>query len=154
MRCEYQNDPLGIDTRWPRLSWEVSDGRRGAIQTAYQVLVASSLEKLGADEADVWDSGERETDQSHLVRYRGPLLRSARAYYWKVRTWDVDGQASEYSEPAKWEMGLLSEKDWKARGWRIACNPERCRPTGLEAGELDLGTLGAGDCGRVPPPGV
>ena len=35
LRCEYRQDPLGIDVAKPRLSWQLSAGR----QTAYQVVV-------------------------------------------------------------------------------------------------------------------
>jgi alpha-L-rhamnosidase len=42
LRCEYQNDPLGIDVVKPRLSWIVQSDERAQRQTAYQVLVASS----------------------------------------------------------------------------------------------------------------
>ena len=56
LRCEYRIDPLGIDTTQPRLCWEIHDLRRGANQTAYHVLVASSPEKLAADQGDLWDS--------------------------------------------------------------------------------------------------
>ena len=49
LRCEYMVDPLGLDAPVPRLSWEVSDTRRGAVQTAYQVLVAETAADLGKD---------------------------------------------------------------------------------------------------------
>ena len=39
LRCEIMTDPLGIDAVAPRLSWEVSDTRRGAVQKAYQIIV-------------------------------------------------------------------------------------------------------------------
>ena len=42
LRCQYRVDPLGIEVTKPRLSWEMRDTRRGALETAYQVLVASS----------------------------------------------------------------------------------------------------------------
>ena len=47
LRCEYRVDPLGIGVTEPRLSWEMHDSRRGAKQTAYQVLVASTSGKAG-----------------------------------------------------------------------------------------------------------
>jgi len=46
LRCEMLNNPKGIDVVQPRLSWLVNGGVRGIQQTAYQVLVASSPEKL------------------------------------------------------------------------------------------------------------
>jgi alpha-L-rhamnosidase len=46
LRCEYLENPLGIDEILPRLSWIVTSESRGQKQTAYQIRVASSLEKL------------------------------------------------------------------------------------------------------------
>ena len=51
-RCEYLVDPLGIDERSPRLSWQIESSRRGARQVAFRVLVASDAEKLGRQETD------------------------------------------------------------------------------------------------------
>ena len=47
LRCESWTNPQGIDLAKPRLSWKISSDRRGDRQTAYQVLVASSLGGLG-----------------------------------------------------------------------------------------------------------
>src|SRR5262245_45641593 len=101
-RCEYFVNPLGIDAPRPRLSWIVNDPRRGAMQGAYHVLAASSIEALKSDRGDVWDSGKVASDQSIHVEYAGPALRSRQRVYWKVRTWDRDGAASPWSEIAWW----------------------------------------------------
>jgi hypothetical protein len=58
LRCEYLSDPLGIDVPQPRLSWRIESATRGEMQTAYQVLVASTPEKLAADQGDLWESGK------------------------------------------------------------------------------------------------
>ena len=42
LRCEYHNNPLGIDITEPRLSWISQSEKRGWKQSAYQILVASS----------------------------------------------------------------------------------------------------------------
>ena len=108
-------EPLGIDITHPRLSWQLQDSRRGARQAAYEIRVASSAEALAQDHADVWDSGRVDSDQSVNVSYSGPAVESRRRYYWQVRVWDPQGQASTYSQPSWWEMGLLSSQDWKAK---------------------------------------
>lgn len=113
LRCEYMAAPLGIDTMAPRLSWEVNDSRRGAKQAAYQVLVAENSADLRRDCGTAWDTGKVDSDQSIHVEYGGARLRSRGRYCWKVRTWDRDGLASPWSA-APWEMGLLSEDDWRA----------------------------------------
>ncbi|WP_428938000.1 glycoside hydrolase family 78 protein [Fontivita pretiosa] len=115
LRCEYLVNPLGIDARRPRLSWELSDPRRGARQSAYQIVVASSLARLGSDQPDLWNSGVVSSDQSIHIEYAGTELASRQRCYWKVRTWDASNEPSSWSEPAWWEMGLLQRSQWKAK---------------------------------------
>ncbi len=115
LRCEYAPNPLGVDTLHPRLSWTLASPERGERQTAYQILVASSPEKLTVGVGDLWDTGKVASDQSIQVAYRGKPLTSREQAYWKVRVWDMRGEASPYSDPAQWEMGLLAPSDWKAR---------------------------------------
>src|SRR5687768_11676057 len=111
--CEYLPHPLGIDVVNPRLSWQLQSDRRGARQTAYQVLVAGTESGLNGEEADLWDSGKVISDQSVHVVYEGQALRSAQRAWWKVRVWDENDQVSAYSSPTWWEMGLLDQSEWK-----------------------------------------
>lgn len=53
LRSEYLANPEGIDTRFPRLSWQMQSSERGAKQSAYRVLVASSLELLNQNQGDL-----------------------------------------------------------------------------------------------------
>ena len=54
LRCEYLNNPLGIDAGSPRLSWELNaKDERQFKQTAYQILVASSEDLLKADKGEL-----------------------------------------------------------------------------------------------------
>jgi alpha-L-rhamnosidase len=122
LRCEYLENPLGIDAAKPRLAWKLetrnAKPERGVKQTAYQVLVASTPEHLAKDKGDLWDSGKVESDQSIQVEYQGKPLDSRRRCYWKVRVWSGKVEAgnlkfekaagSEWSQPAWWTMGLLS----------------------------------------------
>ena len=136
--CEYLSNPVGIDATTPRLSWQIADARRGARQTAYQVLVASSETKLAADEGDLWDSGKVESDQSIQVTYAGKPLTSHQACCWKVRIWDQDGKASAWSKPASWSMGILAAKDWGGKWLRYTKPFERKVEPGSPAEELKL----------------
>ena len=115
LRCEYLRDPLGIDVPKPRLSWMLESGRRSARQQAYQVLVASSAEKLGKDVGDLWDSGKVMSDASVQIEYAGKPLRSRIRCFWKVRVWDKEGRCSGWSAQAFWSMGILRPEDWKAQ---------------------------------------
>jgi len=114
LRCEYRVNPLGIDELQPRLTWRVESAERGQRQTAYQILVARSAAALRQNRGDLWDSGRVASDQTVNVVYAGKPLASRQQCFWKVRVWDKNGQASAWSEPAFWTMGLLRPEDWQA----------------------------------------
>jgi len=114
LRCEELENPLGIDTPQPRLSWQLLDPRSGAIQTAYEVQVASSREQLLAGHADIWDSGRVESDRSVAVAYGGPALDPEHRYFWRVQAWDKNGAAYPMSAIAWWEAGLMQDP-WHAQ---------------------------------------
>jgi alpha-L-rhamnosidase len=115
LKTEHLTEPLGIDTPRPRFSWLLDSDERGQLQTGYQVLVASSLEKLQADEGDKWDSGKVSSDNSIEVPYEGSELASGDRCYWKVRVWDSNGRPSAYSVPSFFEMGLRKQSDWQGK---------------------------------------
>ncbi|MCE5280098.1 MAG: family 78 glycoside hydrolase catalytic domain [Planctomycetaceae bacterium] len=111
LTCEYTTNPLGIETPQPRLGWQLQSSRRGAMQQAYRILVASTSAKLDADQGDLWDSGRVESDQFVNIPYAGATLVSAQRCWWKVCVCDDAGET--WSEPARFEMGLLSASDWQ-----------------------------------------
>ncbi len=114
LRTEYKNNPLGIDTRKPRLSWQVQCDQRGSLQSAYHIQVARSERDLRAGANLLWDSGRVKSDESIHRVYIGPMLQSGQRYYWRVRVWDGSSRSSSWSEPSYWEMGLLEPTDWQA----------------------------------------
>src|SRR2546423_1845689 len=71
LRCEYLVDPLAIDTKEPRLSWIPESNARGAKETAYQILVASSIANLAAQKGDLWDTGKVNSSQTIQITYQG-----------------------------------------------------------------------------------
>jgi alpha-L-rhamnosidase len=115
LRCEYLTNPMGIDVTQPRFAWVLAHSERGEAQSAYQILVATRAELLSQDKGDAWDSGKVSSDDSTQVAYGGKSLESSRTYFWKVRFWDKEGRASEYSRPAQFEMGLLLPGEWKGK---------------------------------------
>jgi alpha-L-rhamnosidase len=123
LRTEYKENPLGIDVRVPRFSWQLRADGRNVRQQAYQLRVASSEQDLQRGRALVWDSGRVASDESIHRMYAGPALRSAARYFWQVQVWDTNGHASGWSAPAWWEMGLLGASDWRAQ-WIEAGLPD------------------------------
>src|SRR5271168_2556761 len=56
--------PMGLDDLTPQFAWQLTDTRRGARQTAYQLQVATSRELLTSGKPDAWDSGRIASDRS------------------------------------------------------------------------------------------
>lgn len=115
LTCEYLAEPMGLDVTQPRLSWTLASDERSQVQSAYRVQVASSVENLERDQPDLWDSGPVQSSRSIQVPYEGKPLTSRQVCYWRVRVWDAAEQVSPWSDPARWEMGLLASEDWSAR---------------------------------------
>ncbi|MBN1817646.1 MAG: family 78 glycoside hydrolase catalytic domain [Sedimentisphaerales bacterium] len=82
----------------PEFSWIVNSDSPNDFQTAYQIQVATSPSLLENDQPDAWDSGKVVSRQSISVEYAGQPLMNSKAYYWRIRTWDKDGQSSPWSK--------------------------------------------------------
>jgi len=65
-RVEFTVNPLGIDEQRPRFSWVLEHEERGQFQTAYRIIVSSSLENAVKGIGDVWDSGRVESRDQWL----------------------------------------------------------------------------------------
>ena len=116
LRCEHRTDPLGVDETKPRLSWQVTGAGRNLRQSAYQIEAATNSAFSG--KSRLWESGRVATDNTVLISYAGPALTSGQRVYWRVRTWDGAGKEGLWSQPAFWEMGLLTPADWQAGNTR------------------------------------
>jgi alpha-L-rhamnosidase len=108
-------NPAVTEDLTPRLSWKLPWTNRGAAQSAYQVLAASSAEKLAAGKADLWDSGEVKSTSSVLVGYAGKPLAAAQTVWWKVRVADEKSDWSQWSEPAFFTTAKPWPESWSAR---------------------------------------
>jgi alpha-L-rhamnosidase len=113
LTCEHKINPVGIDIEQPRLSWKIAGKGNGLMQTSYSIRVSTDV-KFQSSKV-VWETGEVISDESILQTYKGPALKSGQRYFWQVRIKDNKGRTSRWSEPAFWEMGLLSLNDWKAK---------------------------------------
>ena len=113
LRCENLQNPVAIDSTQPHFSWKIAADYNGAKQSAFQILVASTQTKLNENDADLWNPGRFDSDQSVFVAYEGKPLKSGSQAFWKVRVWD-GGRVSAWSEPAKFGIGLLEPSDWQA----------------------------------------
>jgi len=113
MTVDHKINPIGIDNKQPRFSWKINATGNSIMQTAYLLRVATD-EKFSSSKI-IWQSGKIESDESILHLYQGPDLKSGQRYFWQVKIWDNKGKESKWSAVAYWEMGLLSQSDWKAK---------------------------------------
>jgi alpha-L-rhamnosidase len=111
--CENKTNPVGVDTKQPRLTWQLQSNGRNVLQSAYEIRVAADA--APNDKNTVWTSGKMASDQSVLVPYAGSGLQSGKKYYWQVRVWDNNKKTSDWSAPASWQMALLEAGDWQAK---------------------------------------
>ena len=139
LKTEYQRNPIGIDVRQPRLSWRIHAVRRGTMQSAYELRVATDSASLQRE--PIWTSSKVSSAASILRPYGGPALRSGTRYHWQVRVWDDAGRASPWSAPAFWETGLLDRADWTARWITPDLNEDttRANPSPMLRREFTLG---------------
>ncbi|MFB6120837.1 MAG: family 78 glycoside hydrolase catalytic domain [Halobacteriaceae archaeon] len=113
LRIGYDRDPAAVPEDDVRFSWRVPTDGRGHRQSAYRLRVARDVGTLRDGGADVWDTGRVESDRATDVAYGGPDLDADATYWWTVRVWDGDGEASEWAEPARFATALGDAGDWE-----------------------------------------
>lgn len=114
LRCENEENPIGLEIKNPLLSWQMKSITRGTKQNAYQILVADNEADLKKDNGNIWNSGMIKTNKSYQVEYAGKQLESRKKYYWKVKVWNEKNKPTIYSETASWEMAFIEKADWSA----------------------------------------
>ena len=102
LRVDDVSAPVGTEAV-PYFGWLDNDANANEIQTAYQILVATNAADLAANFGDVWDSGQVAGSSENHVVYAGAPLTADTQYYWKVRTWNREGNAGPYSTNSAFE---------------------------------------------------
>jgi alpha-L-rhamnosidase len=115
LRCEYKENPLGMDVPNPRLSWQISVDTvtSDILQEAYRIQVAADSPLFTGNKL-MWDTEKTDSEQSVHVKYDGNKLSARTRYYWRVKVWDNHGRESKWSDAAYWETGLTDTTLWTA----------------------------------------
>ncbi|MCX7799134.1 MAG: glycoside hydrolase family 78 protein [Fimbriimonadales bacterium] len=153
LRCEYRREPLGIEDPHPRLSFRLEASppdSRNRSQTAYRIVVASSLQNLEAGEYDLWDTGKVDSSETAQIVYQGRPLAMAQRAYWKAKVWDEAGREGPWSQPSFWGMGLLGPENavakWIGLDTKPPADPEEDERAALKGARW----IGVGDLMNAP----
>ena len=139
-------EPLGIDDRRPRLSWRL-DGD-DVRQSAYRIVVSTSLRNAARGVGDVWDSRVvRSSDP--FAEYAGPALNSRTRYFWSTQVWTSDGWSARWSDPSSFETAYVDAAHWRG-GWIAGPERKTTRLTPEEGVADDAEIRAAGEFCRPP----
>ncbi len=116
-QCESKINPLGVPVTGIHFSWQLTCTENNMVQKSYQVMVSSTLENLMAGTYDVWNSAMVESSQSIFVAYKGDKLKTGQKYFWQVKVWDQNNNASAFSTPQYFITGLEKSSDWQGAKW-------------------------------------
>ncbi|MCE7036665.1 alpha-L-rhamnosidase [Bacillus cereus] len=119
LRCDNKNNPIGIDSKVVKISWQLESSNRNVKQLAYQLQVAKDREF----KTIVFDSQKVETDQSLYIPINSFSYSRETRYFYRVKAWDNHEEESSWSEVAFWETGLQGQDNWSGN-W-IAAKKER-----------------------------
>jgi alpha-L-rhamnosidase len=97
-------EPLGFHDPKPRYSWKLPPGVKR--QTAYRLQITWPRGR--------WDSGWVKSDRSVFVAADVQPFVSRDRVSWRVNFRDEGGKEGGWSQPAQFEMGLLSAAEWQA----------------------------------------
>src|SRR5947209_3396322 len=106
LTCEYLVRPLGIETRQPRFSWLIDSTERNLFQSAFELVVGRSESEVERSKGNMWQSGKIYSAKNILIDYKGVPLQSATRYYWRVRIYNQNGKASQWSKITWFETAL------------------------------------------------
>lgn len=118
LKTEHLINPIGIDVKTPYLSWNCDGGKK---QTAYEIEAV-------CEGKVIWNSGK--IGSSQMYDTLGVKVQSRQNIFWKVRLWDENECAGEWSEDAFFEMGILEKEQFVAK-WinpELVCNPDLHKP--------------------------
>lgn len=112
LKVENLKNPLGIDIRTPRLTWNCEGGQK---QSAYEVVCKNEQGEL------LWDSGKVSSDAMH-AQYAGRPLKDRERVRWSLQLWDetdTDGAPAE----GIFELGISRwEARWITGNYRVNKN--------------------------------
>lgn len=116
LRADGCGETSSVTTK-PKFSWRIESSDPLQAQSAWQILVASSLEILMKDQGDFWDSGKQPATRSPFATYAGKPLQAGKVYFWKVKSWTGNVQSFPWSKPVELHIAPMTTADWHGARW-------------------------------------
>ncbi|MGI6046880.1 MAG: glycoside hydrolase family 78 protein [Petrimonas sp.] len=114
LKCEYLQNPIGIDESHPRFMWQMESQQAGNSQVAYQLVVGTVESEVASGKGNIWESGA--VNSSVIpVAYAGDDLEPFTRYFWSVRVQDENKEWSTWAEPQFFETGMMGQLNWKGK---------------------------------------
>src|SRR5215204_1111859 len=84
------------------------------ISAAYplQIIVSSKPDEIRQLKGSAWSTGKITSNQNIHIEYAGLPLRSFTRYFWRVRVYDANGEASAWSAINWFETAILDQQEW------------------------------------------
>jgi hypothetical protein len=88
------HETIGLDVDESRVFWTLQS-KEHAVQTSYQIVIATSEHGLSADVSLAFNTGRVSTnEQRHILCKPSGKFQSTCSYHWRVTVWDGDGVAT------------------------------------------------------------
>jgi alpha-L-rhamnosidase len=114
LKCEYLENPIGIDEFEPRFTWQLKSEKPGSFQNAYQLVLGTKEAEIAIGKSNVWESGTVNSSVIPVV-YAGPKLSPFTRYFWSLRVQNESGEWSNWSPVAWFETGMMDQTNWKGK---------------------------------------
>ncbi|MBN2616282.1 MAG: family 78 glycoside hydrolase catalytic domain, partial [Bacteroidales bacterium] len=112
LKSEYLENPIGIDTKNPRFTWQLQTDEPGVSQQAYQVVVGTDSLAVMDGMGEAWYSADIQSE-TIPAKYAGEELLPFTKYFWKVKVQLQNGSWTAYSKVASFETGMMDQANWK-----------------------------------------
>lgn len=111
LKTDHIESPIGIDNPNPRLSWKILDDTPRVKQISYQLFVGTDSIGVVNGQANIWDSGKKNSADV-LISYSGKPLIPFTKYYWRVISMVQDGREIT-SSVSSFETGMMNMSNWQ-----------------------------------------
>lgn len=138
LSCNHFENAIGVLDK-PVFGWKLNASQNNQSQTAYQIVVSSSIKNNLASIGDVWDSKKIISSSQINIPFYERTLTSSKSYFWKVKIWDQSGKSSSWSKSSQFITGLINKEDFKGE-W-ITSNKQKEHAAPLFRKSFTLSTI-------------